>query len=55
VIGQKVSAAEHPHGLCLKVHLSGEPGAADCSACKKVLCPRCAASGSNTTRSRRLS
>jgi hypothetical protein len=44
VTGQKVNAAEHPHGLCLRVHVSGEPGAADCSACKKVLCPRCEAS-----------
>lgn len=39
--GQRVQLAEHAFGLCLVVHLSGEPEARDCCACRKTLCPTC--------------
>lgn len=39
--GQRVALAEHAFGLCLVVHMSGEPEARDCSACRRELCPKC--------------
>jgi hypothetical protein len=41
--GQRVQLAAHAFGLCLVVHMGGEPGARDCCACRRELCPACVA------------